>query len=80
MTSDFKIIETLASSIVIPDAVEISSIRLDTMINQELIIVWSPVTNVNYSEVSYDIRVSYRDGNCTAVSQFKLISKYSTSI
>ncbi len=52
---------------VIPQAVDPASIQLNQIANGSLIIIWSPTTNISYGEVSYYIRVSYKDDNCTAV-------------
>jgi hypothetical protein len=60
--------ESSARPTVIPDSVDASSILLKPMLDGGLVITWSPITNVNYGNVSYDIRVSYKDDNCTAVS------------
>lgn len=63
--------------IVIPQAVDTSSIQLNQVTDGSLVISWLPVANVNYGEVSYDIRVSYIGGNCTAVSsQCAIILQY----
>jgi len=68
--------DTAARPIVIPDSVDASSVLLKPTLDGGLVISWSPVTNVNYGNVSYDIRVSYKDDNCTAVSQFDVWIKH----
>jgi hypothetical protein len=60
--------DTSTIPIVIPDSVDLSSILLKPILDGGLVITWSPITNVNYGNVSYDIRVSYKNENCTAVS------------
>ncbi len=60
--------DTSARPTVIPDSVDASSILLKPISDGGLVITWSPITNVNYGNASYDIRVSYKDDNCTAVS------------
>ena len=60
--------DTSTIPIVIPDSVDSSSILLKPILDGGLVITWSPITNVNYGNISYDIRVSYKDENCTAVS------------
>ncbi|KAK4016061.1 hypothetical protein OUZ56_031022 [Daphnia magna] len=56
------------TAVVIPDPVDAASILLKPVVNEGLVISWSHVTNVNYGNVAYDIRVSYREDNCTAVT------------
>jgi len=56
-----------ANANVIPNAVDGSTISINQTSNGTLLISWSPVTNVNFGTLSYDIRVGTVDHNGTAV-------------
>ena len=59
---------------VYPDPVETKSIALNRTDQGNIILSWSPVTNVNYGVVHYDIKVNKSDVNGSMVRENNLKS------
>lgn len=57
---------------VIPDPVDETSIQLGTFDRGALGFTWLPVKNVNYGEVSYSLRISYRNESYAAVNEKRI--------
>lgn len=61
---------------VIPESVNVKSIGLNQTELGKLFLLWSPVTNVNYGSVNYDVRIDSNDAIATVVIIARRIISY----
>ena len=61
---------------VIPESVNVKSIGLNQTEHGKLFLLWSPVTNVNYGSVNYDVRIDSNDAIATVVIIARRIISY----